>query len=110
ITNTPSACEFNPDWSIDGERVVYDRIENGSQELYTTDLASGATTPVPDAPAAANNATWSPNGQWLAFDRFFAGDPTIYLLPAAAHSARRSSSPPAARSSRANPPGHRTAR
>jgi Tol biopolymer transport system component len=81
ITNTPFACEFNPDWSLAAKQVVYDQIESGSQQLNVTDLRSGTTTPVVGAPSGANNGSFSPNGQSLAFDRFFVGDPTIYVLP-----------------------------
>lgn len=81
LTRTPANCEFNPDWSIDGKRVVYDRT-GVQQELFTTELASGATAPVPGAPDGANNASYSPNGSWLAFDRFYTQDKHVYVMPA----------------------------
>jgi Tol biopolymer transport system component len=77
----PFACGFNPDWSLAGKRIVYDRIEGGSQQLYVADLRSGTTAAVVGAPSGANNGSFSPNGHWLAFDQFVVGDPTIYVLP-----------------------------
>lgn len=82
VTSSPTACEFNPDWSSNGKRIVYDRLENGSQQLFVADLDAGTTAAVPGAPVGANNGSFSPDGRWLAFDRFFSGDTTIYLVAA----------------------------
>jgi Tol biopolymer transport system component len=80
VTNTPTACEFNPDWSANGKQLVFDHTGD-VQTLWTADLGSGAVGPLPGAPGGANNAAYSPDGRTLAFDRFFTGDSTVYLLP-----------------------------
>lgn len=82
VTRSPASCEFNPDWSVGGGRLVYDRQAAGSQQLYTTEVATGATAPVPGAPDGGNNGSYSPNGALLAFDRFYTGDTHVYVLPA----------------------------
>ncbi len=59
--------DYQPDWSPDGERVVFVRYVNDAMELYLLDLGSGEVTPLTDEGAVNLEPRWSPDGERLAF-------------------------------------------
>lgn len=59
--------DYQPDWSPDGERVVFVRYLDDAMELYVLELESGEVTPLTDGGAVNLEPRWSPDGERLAF-------------------------------------------
>jgi hypothetical protein len=59
----------NPAWSSDGQRVAFDREENGRVSLHVVSGSGGATTPLvlPSTVIRSSNPSWSPDGTRMAF-------------------------------------------
>jgi imidazolonepropionase-like amidohydrolase/Tol biopolymer transport system component len=54
-------------WSPDGRRVAWTAGPVGAQDLWLTDLATGAHVRVSRSAGSDARAAWSPDGRWLAF-------------------------------------------
>ena len=80
VTSSP-ADEFNPSFSNNGKKVVYDYLLGAVHDLYVTDLTTGTHAPLVGGTNGCD-ASWSPDGSWIAFDRSPAGDNSIYYVPA----------------------------
>ena len=59
--------DYQPDWSPDGERVVFVRYLDDAMELYVLELDSGEVKPLTDGGAVNLEPRWSPDGARLAF-------------------------------------------
>ena len=59
--------DYQPDWSPDGERIVFARYHEDAVELMLLDLASGEVTALTDGGALNLEPRWSPDGKRLAF-------------------------------------------
>ncbi len=93
--------ESEPDYSPDGEWMVFRSNRTGSTELYVCDkngLQMRQLTQVWKSNGAAGSARWSPDGRWIAFDGSYIvdGDPprksiqdNIYVVPASGGMPRR---------------------
>lgn len=82
LTDLRETGEFNAAWSPNGKQVVYDVYPCGDgQCLWTTDLRTGESGPVPGG-ENGNDAVFSPNGRWIAFDRWDEDGARIYITPA----------------------------
>ena len=83
VTTLDGTGEYDPSWSPNGKKIVHDVVYwDGTQDLYVTDVETGASTPLIGAENGGNDGTWSPNGLWIAFDRRWVGEPNIYIVPA----------------------------
>ena len=59
--------DYQPDWSPDGENIVFVRYDDDAVEINVLNLASGAVTPLTDEGAVNLEPRWSPDGKKLAF-------------------------------------------
>ena len=67
LTETPER-EFHPHLSPDGSRLVFIRMDGGS-EVWMLDLESGEETPLTDTEEREFHPKWSANGRAVLFDR-----------------------------------------
>jgi dipeptidyl aminopeptidase/acylaminoacyl peptidase len=57
----------SPDWSPDGESILYMAQANGNWDLYRLDLTTNEIGRLTSDPAIDGLPVWSPDGEWLAF-------------------------------------------
>src|SRR5262249_12629308 len=78
ITND-RAREWSPQFSPDGEKVLFTRLLPGSEvpEICTTSAFGGEVTPLI---SAAANAVWSPDGSQVAFIGVESGRPRALAI------------------------------
>jgi TolB protein len=59
--------DYQPDWSPDGERVIYVSYQKDAMELWLLDLDSGKTQPLTSSGAVNVEPRWSPDGKRIVF-------------------------------------------
>jgi TolB protein len=59
--------DYQPDWSPDGQRVVYVSYQKDAMELWLLDLAGGETIPLTSGGAINVEPRWSPDGTRLVW-------------------------------------------
>ena len=62
--------DSEPDFSPDGQKIVFRSNRTGSQELYICDKAGGHLRQLTSLHGEVGSARWSPDGKWIAFDGF----------------------------------------
>lgn len=77
------ACQ--PEWSPDGERIVFTSPCKGKREFYNgsglfiINADGSGLTPIPSLPGGDFDPAWSPNGSRLAFTSLREGIPHIFI-------------------------------
>ncbi len=65
------ALELNPEWSADGEQVVFERLPNpdaaSEYDIYRMDADGTDVQLVADVADREFNPSWSPDGEWIVF-------------------------------------------
>lgn len=80
LTNTPETHEFDPAWSNDGKKIVYNyydtktnrfvlKIMDTNGENVTLLYDGGAGVATDYFPAGNYDPSWSPDDQWIVFER-----------------------------------------
>ncbi|HEX5788110.1 MAG TPA: CehA/McbA family metallohydrolase [Woeseiaceae bacterium] len=59
--------DYQPDWSPDGERIVFTRYDGKALELAVLELASGEVRMLTDGGAVNTEPRWSPDGGRIAW-------------------------------------------
>ena len=85
LTNRLDKDDAWPDWSPDGEKIVFESCERGSLywldcEIYVIDAGGGNVTRVTHNNFADTNPVWSPNGSRIAFATDRDGNWEIYVM------------------------------
>ncbi|WP_386679856.1 Tol-Pal system beta propeller repeat protein TolB [Loktanella sp. R86503] len=73
---------FSPRFSKDGSRVVYSIANGGNTDLYISDLNSGASTRLTNAPSIETAPSFSPDGSRIVFESDRSGGSQIYIMSA----------------------------
>ena len=87
----PGSIEASPSWAPSGGRLAFVSTSEGTADLFTYTVSTGAFAPlVPDSASRAEvEPAWSPDGAWVAFATDRPGDTEIYLLEVATGELRR---------------------
>jgi TolB protein len=59
--------DYQPDWSPDGQSVVYVSYQKDAMELWLLDVATGKTTPLTSGGAVNVEPRWSPDGKKIVW-------------------------------------------
>jgi dipeptidyl aminopeptidase/acylaminoacyl peptidase len=80
LTDGPG-YDYQPDWSPDGQSVVFVRYDGHQMSFRMLDLSTGADSPLVENGAVNVEPRWSPDGTRIAFaSTLFEGRWHVYLL------------------------------
>ena len=72
--------DHTPDWSADGDKLVFVSDRNGIANLYAADLTDLTVRPLTNLLTGAATPAWSPDNNNIAFTAFKEGGWDIYIL------------------------------
>ena len=88
VTEDPDKVEhFEPDWSPDGTRIIYRRLQGKTSMLAVVDLATRKSTTLTGA-YYLSEPTWSPTGKYIYFSANLASGFNLWRMPLTAEGAR----------------------
>ena len=73
---------FAPRFAPDGQKIVYSLTQGGNTDLYTMDIATGASTRLTTAPSIETAPSFSPDGSRIVFESDRSGNQQLYLMSA----------------------------
>jgi Tol biopolymer transport system component len=76
------AMDTSPDWSPDGQRIVFQSTRDGDREIYIMDADGSNQINLTNHSANDQTPTWSPDGSMIAFTSDRDGNEEIYLMNA----------------------------
>ena len=81
LTNTPTASEWVPAWSPDGQKIAFSSDRDGDSEVYVMDKDGSNVVQLTNNKGYDGTPRWSPDGKKIAFetDRD-GGDWDIYTM------------------------------
>ncbi len=84
LTNSTTSDDTMPNWSPDGERLVFASTRGGNYDIYVMDRSATDIEPVQltDSPERDLHPTWSPDGNQIAFETNRDGNWDIWLMDA----------------------------
>ena len=80
---------ISPEWSPDGNRLVYVSFENRKPQIWVHEIYTSKRTLVGNFRGSNSAPAWSPNGRELAAVLTLSGASQIYVVPAAGGEPRR---------------------
>lgn len=75
-------ADFNPSWSPDGLKLLFDRDLNGQTDIFVTSFPSGVPINLTDDPANDSDPAWSPDGSQLVFTSSRDGESRLFTMDA----------------------------
>lgn len=82
LTDTPTASEWVPDWSLDGRKIVFSSDRDGDSEVYVMNVDGSGLAQLTKNSGYDGRPKWSPDGSQLAFETDRDGDWDIYIMNA----------------------------
>jgi dipeptidyl aminopeptidase/acylaminoacyl peptidase len=76
------ASASDPDWSPNGERIVFRASSGGWWNLWAINADGSGLARLTDDPAVDALPVWSPDGEWIAFLSDLGGNWGIYIMRA----------------------------
>jgi serine/threonine-protein kinase len=82
VTNDSSevVVHMSPDWSPDGKRLVFRRLQQQKSDIVVVDLATGRTTWVTHDDVVDVNPAWSPSGRFIYFSSLRGGGLNLWRV------------------------------
>lgn len=85
----PPQWNTSPDWSPDGERIVFRTTRDGNNEIYVMQKNGSGERNLTKHPASDTDPAWSPDGSQIAFVSDRDGNEEIYVMNANGYEPRR---------------------
>lgn len=84
LTSSATSDDTMPDWSPDGERLVFSSTRAGNYDIYVLDRSAAEIEPVQltDSPGRDFHPTWSPDGNRIAFETNRDGNWDVWVMDA----------------------------
>ena len=89
IQTAPGEMSFSPRFSRDGRQVIYSLSNGGNTDIWRTDLATGQSQRLTNAPSIETAPSFSPDGTQIVFESDRSGSPQLYIMSANGGDARR---------------------
>ena len=89
IQTAGGEMSFSPRFSQDGRQVIYSLTNGGNTDIWRTDLASGQSQRLTDAPSIETAPSLSPDGSQIVFESDRSGVSQLYIMSANGGDARR---------------------
>lgn len=89
-----AALSLSPDWSSDGQKVVFDNDVNGNTDIYTINADGSGLVRLTDDPLPDLTPKFSADGSRIYFARDFYGKPRTFEMNADGSDARQFSEQP----------------
>jgi Tol biopolymer transport system component len=81
--------EHSPDFSPDGEKLVFSSGRTGGEELWVSAAGGNNAVRLTTRGGPTGSPRWSPDNKWIAFDSHVGGDGDIYVIGSAGGPWRR---------------------
>ncbi len=89
ITTADGEMAFSPRFSNDGRQVIYSLANGGNTDIYRTDLVTGASSRLTEAPSIETAPSFSPDGAQIVFESDRSGSQQLYIMSANGGEPRR---------------------
>lgn len=74
------ALEGHPEWSPDGQHLLFYRYENGDADLFVLSIENDTVRNLTQSDGNELVGRWSPDGAWIAFGSARSGDWELYRV------------------------------
>jgi len=89
LTTAEGEMAFSPRFSNDGSQVIYSLANGGNTDIYRSDLNSGASSRLTEAPSIETAPSFSPDGSQIVFESDRSGSQQLYIMSAGGGEPRR---------------------
>lgn len=80
VQQTGPHSDYNPAWSPDGSRILFDSNRDGNWEIYSMSTDGTDVQRLTHHESTDLHADWSPDGGWIVFRSDRDGDPELYIM------------------------------